>query len=173
MSVGGFDLEKYRVDLPYPEIKVKDKNLEYAKLLHDDYAGFVSEMSAITQYVYGHLVTDKVNEKVTATLEGIAMAEMKHLELLGKAIIALGGNPVYWGTYNNMDQYWNASYVSYSKDVKQLLMDNIKGEQDAIYQYKRHIYIIRDPHIQELLSRIVMDEKLHLTILTKLLNENL
>nr|MBQ8253435.1 rubrerythrin family protein [Lachnospiraceae bacterium] len=37
--------------LPYPETRVQEKNTAYADLLSNDYAGSVSEMSAITQYI--------------------------------------------------------------------------------------------------------------------------
>ena len=63
-------MTKYQVDLPYPKIKVKAKNLEYAKLLHDSYSGIVSEMTAVNQYAYHHLVCENINKKI-AELEDL------------------------------------------------------------------------------------------------------
>ena len=39
------------MDLPYPPIQVREENQAYANLLTVDYCGFVSEMSAIMQYI--------------------------------------------------------------------------------------------------------------------------
>lgn len=39
------------VELPYPEIRVREKNQTYANLLSIDYCGATSELSAITQYI--------------------------------------------------------------------------------------------------------------------------
>lgn len=39
------------MELPYPAIRVKEKNTAYANLLSIDYCGAVSELSAIAQYI--------------------------------------------------------------------------------------------------------------------------
>lgn len=41
----------YSSPLPYPEIRVHCKNHHYAKLILKDYAGIISELSAVTQYI--------------------------------------------------------------------------------------------------------------------------
>ena len=42
----------YCIDLPYPPIKVKGQNPKYANLILLNYSSAVSELSAVTQYVY-------------------------------------------------------------------------------------------------------------------------
>ena len=39
------------MDLPYPAVKVREKNMAYANLLSADYCGAVSELTAIAQYI--------------------------------------------------------------------------------------------------------------------------
>ena len=82
-----------RVDKPYPEVRVERKNIEYAKLLLDDYASEVGEDRAIHQYVYQKFDKFKDNPLFSKTLSQIAMVEMRHLELLGETIKLLGVNP--------------------------------------------------------------------------------
>ena len=43
---------EYHVTLPYPKIKVESKNIAYANLILLNFAGYTSELSAVTQYVY-------------------------------------------------------------------------------------------------------------------------
>lgn len=164
---------KYSVNLPYPEIKVERKNPQYAELLQDDYAGIVSELTAITQYTYHHFVSGDINKEVSDLVKGIARVEMKHLELLGEAIIKLGGDPLFRGSFSNRGQFWNGYYVSYSKTIKRILLDNIDAEKKAILQYKRHIELIHDPNIQKLLQRIILDEEYHLTLFTNMLQKGM
>lgn len=79
------------MDMPYPEIRVIERNRNYANLLTMDYCGSVSEMTAITQYinhesrVYGQRCT------LAKVILGIAMAEMIHLQKLAELIWLLGG----------------------------------------------------------------------------------
>jgi bacterioferritin len=42
----------YASPLPYPEIKVMEPNKYYATLLLEDYAGMISELTAVNQYSY-------------------------------------------------------------------------------------------------------------------------
>lgn len=62
----------------------------------------------------------------------IAMIEIKHLELLGEAIIKLGGNPEFKSSYSNVGRFWLGSYVNYSTTIKKILLDNIDTEKIAI-----------------------------------------
>lgn len=78
---------------PYPEIKVAEPNLYYAELLMDDYAGVVSEFTAISQYLYHYFVLKRRHEDLGEMLENIAITEMRHMEILADTIVLLGGEP--------------------------------------------------------------------------------
>lgn len=47
-----------RLDIPYPTVRVNSRNLGYAALLSRDLAGQVSEMTAVTNYVFQHMVIE-------------------------------------------------------------------------------------------------------------------
>lgn len=99
------------VELPYPEIWVREKNQTYANLLSIDYCGATSELSAITQYI-------------TIPEEG-----------------------------------------------RKMLLADIEAEKAAINQYRMHISMIKDNHVNTVLARIIKDEKYHIMLLETLLKE--
>lgn len=39
---------KVKLDIPYPKVRVEEKNPYYADLLSEDYAGIKGELTAIT-----------------------------------------------------------------------------------------------------------------------------
>lgn len=151
------------VNLPYPPVEVERKNPNYANLLMNDYAGRISELTAITQYSYQHFITNDKYKDLSKSLECISIVEMHHLEFLGELILLLGGDPVFRSGENNGD-YWSGRYPSQSKNVVQLLKDNIVAETKAIQSYRLRITQTNDRKIQRLLSRIIMDEEKHLMI---------
>ena len=89
------------MELPYPTLKVREKNPAYANLLSVDYCGAVSELSAITQYINNENRMTNENCSLAKTILGIAMAEMMHLQKLGELICLLGGKIDYTARYQN------------------------------------------------------------------------
>lgn len=161
-----------QVDKPYPKVEVEGKNLEYAKILLEDYAGIVSEETAINQYIYQRFEKFSDNQLFSETLGKIAMVEMHHLELLGETIKLLGINPIFRITEKNYNclTYWSSSFVDYSVDIVEMLKNDIKIEEEAIRNYQYHISIINDKFIQRLLFRIIEDEKQHINCFKMLLS---
>ncbi len=161
------NVTEYRVNLPYPEVESGPDNRRTVLLLMEDYAGMVSELSAITQYVYQHIVLEDAAEEVSEVMRHISIIEMKHLELLGEAILKLGGNPM----YASRGRFWNARNVSYVTRVREVLNENINGENSAIRQYRRHIEQTANQSVKRLLERIILDEELHIRIFNALLEK--
>lgn len=148
---------------PYPEPRVTGKNRQYAMLLLEDYAGTISETTAINQYFY-HYLTFLEYPDLAELEECVAIIEMFHMELLGKVIRLLGVSPRLRVLCNNRPVYWNGSYVYYGKKICDRLAADIKAELGAIEQYRRHYQMIDDPYIRELLQRIIKDEEHHLNL---------
>jgi len=150
---------------PYPTVKVDKENIEYAKLLLENYAGVVSEDTAIHLYFYQSLVINEAFKEFADTMQKISKVEMHHLELLGEAITELGLKPVF-GTISkgNYLNTWNSKYVDYSTDIKEMLEINIRSEEQAIKNYEQRIIEINDNNIRDLLLRIIEDEEIHLAI---------
>lgn len=155
---------KYAYDAPYPEVKVASRNIEYAMLLQDDYAGVVSETTAIMQYLYHHYFYEEKSRKLSRIVEGISINEMHHLEILAETILLLGGDPKYRGSYSTQCNFWNGSFVNYGTNICQQLQMDLQAELEAIETYRKHIQLISDPYVDAILERIILDEQVHMRI---------
>ena len=156
----------------YPVVRVEKENIEYAKILSLDYASDISEDSAIHLYTYQALILEKTHPEISKTLKHIAITEMKHLELLGKAIHLLGLPPKYVSyTSDNIKRYWTSSFINYTTSLKNMLKQDIKSESMAIENYRKHKETINDAYIKQLLTRIIEDEQVHLSIFQRLLEQ--
>ncbi len=158
---------KYQSELPYPKIQVIGPNPYYANIIKEDYAGMVSEMTAINQYLYHYFDTKNYDKEVGDTLEQIAIVEMRHLEILAELISLLGEKPIYY----TQNSFWSACYVYYGNNLYEQLVNDLNSEYAAIENYNCHINIINDPYIKEILERIIADEEEHIKILKDLINK--
>lgn len=155
-----------KLDIPYPEIRVEEKNPYYADLLSQDYAGNISETTAILLYSYQNFDKFSENKEFSKLIAEIATVEMKHLAILGKTIKLLGKSPSYktcQATGSNCVM-WTASNVDYETNLKEMLKIDIKNEEAAIKMYENHKNMIDDKYIKEIISRIILDEKNHVKI---------
>lgn len=167
----GMDVKKYQIPEPYPMIKVDKSDRKYLKIIFQDYASGDGELTAINQYVYSHITTpedSEISSLISYAFNGIAVIEMFHLEMLGDLINKLGGNPVF---VSGKDVSWKSSFLPYGKNLKEKLKNAIHSEEVAIKNYENHIKIIESKEIKKLYKRIVLDEKQHLDIFTKLLRK--
>ncbi len=153
----------------YPIPEVESENIEYAKLLLQDYAGDTSEDTAIHLYMFQSLILSKDYPKIANDLFHIGIVEMHHLKLLGKTIQLLGLSPefVTYESNTELKNYWSSNNVVYATDIKDILKINIEREQLAIEHYLSHYEVINDSCIQNLLLRIIEDEKIHLEYFQK------
>ena len=158
------------MDLPYPPLQVKVKNPAYAQLLGVDYCGAVSEMSAITQYINNENRLSCDECEMAKTILGIAMAEMIHLQKLGELIILLGGNVDYTArNCHGESKMWTPEYLTLPENPGKMLVAGIESEREAIRQYRMHMRMMRDSHVNAVLARIMKDEEYHIMILQTLM----
>lgn len=156
---------QYQLNLPYPEI-TGGPEPETVTLLHEDYAGMVSEFTALNQYMYQYILLTEKDRSFAHELECIAITEMRHKEMLGKAIVRLGGTPIF-ATCNS---YWCANFVNYVEDPQRMLVSNIGIENAAIANYRFHIQMISNASVRQLLERIILDEELHIRLFNEMMN---
>jgi bacterioferritin len=156
---------------PYPPIKVQCANLHYAEILTDDYAGVVSELTAVNQYLYHHILFQEIDKKLGKLLENVSITEMRHLEILARVIRMLGSSPVLRGAYSTGGQFWAGNFIYYGTNLYEQLQADIDAEYTAIAQYQKHIHLIADPYIQAILKRIILDEKVHIRLFQQALAE--
>lgn len=158
------------LSLPYPSADNIEKNLKYASILSLLYAGKHGELNATLQYVYQYFYFNEFKEKeIAENLMGIAVAEMHHIEILGKLILALGQNPVYAECLPYRCNFYSSSSVSYSTNAEKMLLDDITGEMLAVSEYDRAVNEILDQRVQAILVRIKLDEELHIKVLREAL----
>lgn len=160
------------IDLPYPPVRAGEQKREYADILKHDYAGAVSELSAITQYINNEnrLVCERC--LLAQTILGIAMAEMIHLQMLAELIILLGGNIDFTVKMRNgQRRMWTPQHLSIPPNPGEMLAEDIESEKKAINQYRAHMRVINDSYINAVLARIIQDEEYHIMILQSLLKD--
>ena len=153
------DLSQVKCDLPYPEVNVA-KDLSEARLILPNYAGRDSETTAILTYVYQSYMTADLKK----ILEEISIVEMTHHEMLGEAIVKLGGYPII-----GSGCFWNGSFINYTSNPKVYLKNNIDGEKLAIKNYEKTILALNQRDLKLLLERIILDEEVHIKIFEELL----
>ena len=158
----------YRLPEPYPEIICNGNNPHDVQLLLPLYAGNNSELTAILQYSYQHVVLANRCDEVAQALHDISIIEMHHLELLAQAICAMGGNPRYVNP--NTRSWWNAGAVNYEQNLCGALLANLKAETEACNVYHATARQVKNASLCALLNRIAADEKLHIDIFTQLIN---
>jgi len=159
------------LEIPYPKIEISNKDIDLGYKLLNVYAGRVSELSAINQYSFQSFYLNKYKDLSNILME-ISEVEMHHLKILADLICALGLIP-YYVTYNCSYEAipWNADYVDYTTDYRNMLLSNINSEVTAIKDYNKLIYETNDPNIKDILKRIIMDEERHIEIFSELLRQ--
>ncbi len=160
---------EYCMNIPYPKIKVDKKDIEIAKEILSSYAGRVSEDSAIHDYVFQMMMQD--NEEIKKILKEISIVEMHHLEILGNLIYQLGLTPLFASVVEDKTKWFSGEYVNYEKNWEQTLRDNIYQEEAAIRNYEKIILKTNDENVKHILKRIILDERIHIEIFAKLLEQ--
>ncbi len=155
-----------KVELPYPSLVGIREDCKSAQIISSAYAGVHSELTATLQYVYHFFNFEREFDKKTAdTLMGIAITEMEHLEILGSMLVKLGVDPVFTHFPPFKTEYYSTRAVSYNKTPVKMLVDDISGEMVAISEYRNMLSRLDNERVGEVISRIILDEELHLEVL--------
>lgn len=154
------------VELPYPEPNSVCTDPVSARIISAAYGGGHGELTAILQYTYHHFIFDKLgDEKTASVLVGIAVAEMRHLDIIGKTLLALGTDPVFTRFPPYKCDFYSASFVNYSVSAKKMLLDDIAGEMKAVNDYREMLRVLQNEEVAAIISRIILDEELHIKVL--------
>jgi bacterioferritin len=123
------------------------------------------------QYIYHSLIFSAHERQEDAdTIKSIAIAEMLHLDLLGDTIIALGAQPIYSANPPSGFNFYSTKFVNYGCNLPQMIEDDIIAEKHAILSYQKMLPRLNSKQVKAIISRIIEDEKLHLTAFEKILN---
>lgn len=156
--------------LPYPPVRISEKNVYYGRMMLDNIGGPNSEMSAVSLYLYNHFIGTEYGD-VASVFMKISVVEMRHLDLFGQLAFLLGENPRLWTYKGSRMNYWTPGYNNYPMELKPLLMNALNGEKNAIRKYEQQIQQIQDCHIVAILKRIILDEEIHVKIFEDLYRE--
>ena len=159
-------------DLPYPSPKDLCCDECSAQIISPAQAGGEGELTAVLQYLFHAVQFDRIgNKKFARILRDIAISEMHHLDLLAETLCALGVSPVYSSCPPCLCNFYSTRNVSYSVTPQRMLMDDINGECNAIRDYEQMLCRLKNEQVGAIISRIILDEKLHLCTLKRMLSE--
>lgn len=156
---------EYKINKPYPKIEGIECNEEYGLMILDNVGGMISEMSAVSQYLYDHTIATSDFLELKKTFINISMVEMHHLNIFMELALKLGVDPRLWSCQNDQCYYWSPSYLNYPNQLDNVLQTAIDNEYQAINKYMYQSQVIRDSQIIAILKRIIEDEQLHVKIL--------
>lgn len=156
-------------DLPYPSVDTLTKDVRSGNIISFAYAALRGEITATLQYTYHHFYMGQTNQDYADTLMRIAIAEMKHIDILGAAMLKLGVSPKYVQCPNTQ-AYYNTSTVSQATVPQKMIMDDIQGEMNAIADYQKMLFVLKNEQVEAIVQRIILDEQLHLETLKKMLS---
>jgi bacterioferritin len=124
---------------------------------------FSDEWLAYYQYWIGaKIVKGPMKEAIIAELTQHAADELRHADMLATRIIQLGGTPI-----TRPEEWYTQSNCGYDSPdnpfVKDVLAQNIKGEQCAIMTYKglMNVTMGKDPVTYNIILQILQDEVEH------------
>lgn len=156
------------LDIPYPSLENLTEDVRSGQIISFAYATCRGELTAILQYSYHKLRFEQFSHEDAQTLQSIAIAEMVHLELLGTAMLKLGINPLYV-TCPDTTKWYSAGCVSRSHLPYSMLTDDIMSELNAIADYKKMLFVLKNEQVEQLINRIILDEELHLKTLKEMI----
>ncbi len=165
-------MEALRDGSAYPTLDGIQEDKRTAQIISPAYADRGSELTAILQYVYQSFIFEGLGfDKYAKTLEEIALAEMMHLDILGSVLYRLGVLPVYTSCPPKKFDFYTTAAVCYENEPQKMIMADIKGETEAIRAYEKMLTKLQNEQVSAIISRIILDEKLHLATLKAILIE--
>ncbi len=157
----------YKVDAPYPPVRVAGLNPVYACEMLSNMAEVVSEMSDVTRYFYIAVVTKPQYSWISTCFHHISIVEMHHLNIFAELALLLGADPRLWSC-QECTPWWSPSFIGYPRELRALIAESIKAEEAAISKYSRQANTICDMNIVAILHRIIRDEERHLQIFNEI-----
>jgi len=140
---------------------------EYGLMILDNVGGMDSKVSTISQYMYNYIIIDDSFRELKTLFLDMAKDEMKHLNILMTLALTLNMNPRWWTCLNDQCCYWSPSYLNYSRQITNIIINALEIEYKMINKLLYQVNIIDDPKIISILNQIIYDNKKHITLLKK------
>ena len=155
----------------WPPLKIERPNPQYSAEMLSNIGSCNSEMSAVCLYLYNNIILTDTNLEFAKIFHSIAVVEMHHWQVFAQLARMLGADPRLWTISNNRPCYWSPACNHYPQQLKPLLENSLRGEQDAILKYRQQTESIKDCFITDLLNRIILDEQVHVEIFQEMLEQ--
>ena len=152
--------------LTYPKIEDLPKDGKSAKVLLQAFAGQSGQLTMLLQYNLQLICGKKFAKDVQNTLQSLALAKQKHLELLGKAMLQLGVQPTY-RTYPNETEFCTQN-VCYATNAKQMIFADLVGETDCLATYQKMLFVLKNNDVLNLVERLIKDQQLQIDTLKRI-----
>ena len=72
---------------------------------------------------------------------------------------------------NGLDTEWTPKFLTLSKNPSEMIRLDIQAEKEAIAQYRKHVQMINDKYVKNILQRIIKDEEYHIFLFQSLLEK--
>lgn len=158
---------RYMAEGVYPEVRALGRDRRCALAILSNVGGGVSEMSAVSLYLYGQFVNGAKPE-VAECFSGIAEVEMHHLNIFARLARQMGEDPRLWGPFQGRYRYWSPEYLNYPRRLDQIIRYAVEEERGTIRKYRQQLRWIGDENVAANLQRIISDEEVHVRLLTGL-----
>lgn len=153
----------------WPPLKIECPDQVYANEMLSNIGSCNSEFSAVTLYLYNNIILTDTNRQFAEIFHKISVVEMHHWQIFAQLARMLGADPRPWSINCSCPVYWSPDCLKYPQQLKALLENSLKGEQEAIEKYRRQASCIKDSCITALLNRIILDEQIHVEIFHEML----
>jgi len=147
-------------DIPSPPLQIHKSDEKYTEIIEQIICTCNNKMTTIATYLYQHWILYPEYAEISKLLFKISKIEMQHLDISGKLIILLGGNPELTADTHIP----GTGKVNY--DICRMLEENIENEIASAHFYQRQATLAKDPYISNMLNRLATDEILHARIFT-------
>lgn len=135
---------------------------EYGLMILDNIGGMNSKVSTINQYIYNYIIIDDNFCELKKLFIGMAKDEMKHLNILMNLALSLNMNPRWWTCLNDQCCYWSPSYLNYSYQITNIIINALEMEYKMIHKLLHQTKRIDDSKIISILNNIIYDNKKHI-----------
>lgn len=135
---------------------------EYGLMILDNIGGMNSKVSTINQYIYNYIIIDDNFCELKKLFIDMAKDEMKHLNILMNLALSLNMNPRWWTCLNDQCCYWSPSYLNYSYQITNIIINALEMEYKMIHKLLHQTKIIDDSKIISILNNIIYDNKKHI-----------
>lgn len=134
------------------------QNPRYAGLLLPAYQ---EAFCAVASYTYRSLLANECSQELSDLFDRIATDALRHFQILGELIVALGGDPVVYSQLHESSEAAPQELSGFSL-MMLFLHDSIREEQAGVERYETLMGRTDDRVVRSVLFQIIREKQSHL-----------